>query len=598
MSLIRASAVLICMLISLVSGAQSGGRFADNAAGHLSVKMEEGRQMLYIPIQLMEREMLLLPLHKNEATAAHSRASEVIRFRKVDGRGIYLESLHFKIRSEDRSANGMHRNVVLSNLPSLLYIFALDSTSNSAFAKVDVSRYITRINCVLDSNSAIQTQLVLLPAKPIIPYSDALGIGMEQQDFISFDHQRSARKQTMLNRFRLEPSHSPDEGGGSVEAAEPIVFQLDGSISAIWKPNFKKGIEAWQPVFEKAGFRKAIFVQELPIIQSSKDPSLYRKVTISVNSLAEAAVVDRYTDPRTGEIIHVKINCALKALNQLKDSYLVQTGQLGAAATEEMKQAQDNLIQQEITALVGQALGLKANHANPAQAIGLAYRWFPSDSNGNSKRTQWLSDELKKQPLGGGKKNGCKLTDDLMTDLLKSAAAIRLHRRQEPSDTITIASWTKLLNAVYRQYMDEAVTVLRMGTPKILTDLSMNSKVLYVTERERKKSITFLEKHLFTATDIVDLIEQKLVQESVLKQLLSAETYTHLQQTNLNLPMRKQYCFDDLLDDLERIILKGSQSSRQLFREALSELQKQKGGHLHEMRAIATGHLLDLKANI
>jgi hypothetical protein len=68
-------------------------------------------------------------------------------------------------------------------------------------------------------------------------------------------------------RWRLEKK---DPAAAVSEPVKPIVYYVDPATPAKWVPYVKKGVEAWQPAFEEAGFRRAIIARDAP--SPSEDP--------------------------------------------------------------------------------------------------------------------------------------------------------------------------------------------------------------------------------------------------------------------------------------------------------------------------------------
>jgi hypothetical protein len=52
--------------------------------------------------------------------------------------------------------------------------------------------------------------------------------------------------------------------GELVEPAKPIVYYIDPTTPKEWVPYLIQGVNDWQPVFEKAGFKNAIYALEAP----------------------------------------------------------------------------------------------------------------------------------------------------------------------------------------------------------------------------------------------------------------------------------------------------------------------------------------------
>ena len=111
----------------------------------------------------------------------------------------------------------------------------------------------------------------------------------------------------LIRRWRLEPKNEEAYLNGElVEPKKQIVYYLDPATPIKWRPYLKKGIEDWNSVFEKAGFKNAIVAKEAPSIEEDPDfsPEDIRYSTVRyVASTTRNATGPSVSDPRTGEIL-------------------------------------------------------------------------------------------------------------------------------------------------------------------------------------------------------------------------------------------------------------------------------------------------------
>ena len=110
-----------------------------------------------------------------------------------------------------------------------------------------------------------------------------------------------------INRWKLEKK---DPTATLSEPKEPIVYYLDPTIPAEWKPYVKEGIEAWQKAFEKAGFKNAIVARDPPANDPDWDAEDARYSTIRwivSHEPSFGAIGPSQTDPRTGQILNADI---------------------------------------------------------------------------------------------------------------------------------------------------------------------------------------------------------------------------------------------------------------------------------------------------
>ena len=171
-----------------------------------------------------------------------------------------------------------------------------------------------------------------LPDDPMRPrlHDDRVGyFSVSQRDF-SGTTQRVETRQ-FISRWRLECS---DKMVGKLcVPKKPITYYLDPATPAWLKPWIKRGIEAWQPAFEEAGFSKGIVAAEAP----ANDPDFSGEdATVSMvrwlPSATENAVGPSLKDPRTGEILDADVQTYLNVMNLGRDWYFTQVGPLDKRA--------------------------------------------------------------------------------------------------------------------------------------------------------------------------------------------------------------------------------------------------------------------------
>ena len=167
--------------------------------------------------------------------------------------------------------------------------------------------------------------MVQLPEKPMRPrvLDERVGffaVGFE--DYGTAEHQ--VKDVRYIARWRLEKK---DPDAEVSEPKSPIVFYVGRGVPDKWRPWVKKGIEMWQPAFEKAGFKNAIVGQYAP--SEKEDPNWdaedARYSTIQwLPSTIENAMGPHVSDPRTGEILEADILVYHNILKLQRDWYFVQ----------------------------------------------------------------------------------------------------------------------------------------------------------------------------------------------------------------------------------------------------------------------------------
>ena len=147
-----------------------------------------------------------------------------------------------------------------------------------------------------------------------------------------------------IHRWRLEKKN-PDEPVS--EPVQPIVYYLDRGIPEPIRSAMREGALWWNVAFEKAGFKNAVQVRDLP---ENADPMDVRYSVIQWVHRAERgwSVGLHYEDPRTGEIISGKLRM---------DSHRVRTvhnywaATVPAADTDACEQGLDPIL--ELASMLG-----------------------------------------------------------------------------------------------------------------------------------------------------------------------------------------------------------------------------------------------------
>jgi hypothetical protein len=206
--------------------------------------------------------------------------------------------------------------------------------------------------------------MVKLPEQPMMPrlFDERVGyFSARQMDYGQDEHRAPERR--YISRWRLEKK---EPAAAMSEPVKPIVYYVDPATPTKWVPYIKKGIEAWQPAFEAAGFKNAILAREAPSAQQDPDwsPEDARYSVIRwLPSTTENASGPSIRDPRTGEILEADIQFYHNVMNLARDWYVVQAGPLDprAATLPLPDDLMGRLIEYVAAHEVGHTLGFQHN---------------------------------------------------------------------------------------------------------------------------------------------------------------------------------------------------------------------------------------------
>jgi hypothetical protein len=212
--------------------------------------------------------------------------------------------------------------------------------------------------------AVIHYSFVKLPDKRMMGRlaDDRVGyFALGQTDYGRPEHETTVRE--FITRWRLEKK---DPGAAKSEPVKPIVFYVDPSTPARWAPYIKKGIEAWQPAFEEAGFLNAIQGKYAPTPDQDPDWSAddARISTIRwVPSTVANAMGPSIVDPRSGEILEADVEIYHNVQQLARDWYWVQSGPLDprSKTLPIPDEVMGDILLYIVTHEVGHSLGLPHN---------------------------------------------------------------------------------------------------------------------------------------------------------------------------------------------------------------------------------------------
>ncbi|MCL2728065.1 MAG: zinc-dependent metalloprotease, partial [Bacteroidales bacterium] len=218
----------------------------------------------------------------------------------------------------------------------------------------------------------INCSMVLLPKTPMQPrYADPR-VGYFSTSHVNYDNNpQGVETVRMITRFRLEPKPEDVEKykrGELVEPAKPIIFYIDPTTPKEWVPYLIQGVDDWQPAFEKAGFKNAIFGKVAPTPEEDPTWTLedarFSAIVYKPSDIPNASGPNVH-DPRSGEIIESHINWYHNVMSLVRNWYFVQCATVDPGARNKIfdQELMGELIRFVSAHEVGHTIGLRHNFA-------------------------------------------------------------------------------------------------------------------------------------------------------------------------------------------------------------------------------------------
>ena len=212
--------------------------------------------------------------------------------------------------------------------------------------------------------AVVHYSFVKLPDKPMMGRLVDTRVGYFTHSHIDYSlPNHETKRRDFIARWRLEKKNP---GSAKSEAVKPIVFYVDPATPKKWVPYILKGVEAWQPAFEEAGFIKGIQAKIAPTAQEdpdwSADDARY-SVIRWVPSTTANAMGPHVSDPRSGEILEADVEIYHNVQQLARDWYWTQSGPLDprCKTLPLSDEVMGDILLYIVTHEVGHSLGLPHN---------------------------------------------------------------------------------------------------------------------------------------------------------------------------------------------------------------------------------------------
>lgn len=227
-------------------------------------------------------------------------------------------------------------------------------------------------NYVINQNrpftALARRSVMLLPRETMMPRLCDARIGTIPVGYMMYsDREQEAKEVYYAARWNLKPADSAAFARGeATEPLRPIVFYIDDTFPAGWGDAIRQGVERWNVVFEKIGYRNAVRAVPYPRADPAFDPNDVKFSCIKyAYTMGEVPSSSVRIDPRSGEILGATIYIPHNISSRIRTDLFVQ---LGAADPDARRVKMSpglfrRALGAAVTREVGACLGLADNFA-------------------------------------------------------------------------------------------------------------------------------------------------------------------------------------------------------------------------------------------
>lgn len=212
----------------------------------------------------------------------------------------------------------------------------------------------------------VQYFMLLLPESTLLTRFNDDRVGYQPFNKKSYSSGNSISTNKYISRWRIEPSDQDIEKhkrGELVKPKSPIVVFIEPYFPKEWIPFIKKGIEDWNPAFEKIGFKDVLIAKEFPN-DPKFDPYDIKNNVVRYIPLDEANAAGQiWTDPRSGEIINGEVLWWNNVINLINMWRFTQTAAVDPSARllNYPVEMTGEMVRYAIAHEIGHMLGLQHN---------------------------------------------------------------------------------------------------------------------------------------------------------------------------------------------------------------------------------------------